>query len=125
MLSSIDLERSVFRALATGASIVCAAVIAYLSLAPADGLPNVIWWDKAQHFIAYAALGAPLSIALGRSRWLIAIALATAYGAMMELAQGTLTDGRSAELFDGIANACGACAGVAFGYILLISFRRI
>ena len=123
MTRYFDLSRPVYRRLAAAAAIACGALIAYLSLAPATELPAVRWWDKLNHFIAYASLGVPLSIAVGKERWLAAIAIATAYGAFMELAQGSLTAARTPDLVDGIANALGACAGVGFGYLLL-AFRR-
>jgi len=123
MTQIFDLERPIIRVLAITAAIGCAVLIAYYSLSPTDGLPKVRWTDKISHFIAYASLSVPLAIAMGRERWLTAIALATAYGAFMELAQGTLTDNRDADLIDAIANALGACAGVGFAYLLLM-FRR-
>lgn len=123
MIRYFDLHRPFFRQLAVAVSITLCALIAYLSLAPASGLPTAQWSDKVNHFIAYASLGVPLAIALGKERWLAAIAIATAYGAFMELAQGSLTAGRTADLIDGIANALGACAGVAIGYVLLL-WRR-
>ena len=119
MTRSFDLDRRFYRSLALAASVVLAATIAYLSLASSSGIPQVVWWDKAQHFVAYASLGLPLAIALGRARWRSAIAIAVAYGAIMEVAQGTLTTGRVADFYDAIANTCGACAGVATGYMLL------
>lgn len=123
MLQFLDFQRPIFRKLAIAATIACAALIAYLSLAPADGMPEVRWSDKVNHFIAYLALSVPLAIAIGRKNWIVAIALAAGYGAMMELAQGSLTTMRTPDLFDGIANTLGACTGVAIGYMLL-SLKR-
>lgn len=123
MTQFFDLERPFFRRLATFGAVGCALLIAYLSLSPADGLPEVRWTDKISHFIAYAGFGAPLAVALGRSRWLTAVAFATAYGALMELAQGTLTAERTPDLFDAIANTLGACAGVGFACALLVLKR--
>jgi len=123
MTRHFDLERPIFRKLSIAAAIGCAALIAHLSLASVSELPSVKMSDKINHFIAYASLSVPLVIAMGRGRWLLAIAVATAFGAFMELAQGTFTAHRDADLIDGIANALGACAGVGFGYFLLTRGR--
>ena len=123
MTQIFDLQRPLIRALAIMAAIGCAALIAYGSLSPPDDVPSVTWSDKINHFIAYMCLSGPLLVAAGRERWLTMIALATAYGALMELAQGTFDAGRTADLFDAIANGLGACAGVAIGYAMLSASR--
>ena len=112
----IDFERPLVRRLALIAAIGCAALIAVLSLAPASDLPSVKWSDKINHLIAYLGLSVPLLIALGRQRWWLAIGLAAAYGGVMEFAQGALTEYRTPDVVDALANTLGACIGAAIAW---------
>lgn len=76
--------------------------------------------DKGIHFVEYAVLGALCAAAAARS-WPAATAWRTGAFAVFVAALWGLSDeihqamvpGRSAELADWIADACGAVAGVA------------
>ncbi|MFN3314417.1 MAG: VanZ family protein, partial [Hyphomonas sp.] len=88
-------------------------LIAWLSLIPADGVPAPEVSDKLRHFAAYAALAAPLAVAMGTKRWLLAALLAAMYGAGMEVAQALAPTGREGSVADAAANLGGALMGAA------------
>jgi VanZ family protein len=102
--------------------VVAIMVLIYSASSMSDpGTPPGGISDKAAHFLAYAGLGAALLRALagGRSAamtprriWLATI-LAVLYGVSDEFHQ-TLVPGRSPEMLDVVADACGGLAGAAF-----------
>ncbi len=70
--------------------------------------------DKAEHLIAYFLLSASAVQLFHRGRTLLAVGLAlVAMGACIEFAQGALTDTRSADPLDALANTLGVAAGLA------------
>lgn len=75
--------------------------------------------DKVGHFVAYGALGAAARFSLrpGVQWWPVALGLA-AYGMSLEGVQYFL-DARSAEIWDALANALGAVAGIGGGALFL------
>lgn len=93
-------------------------IILWFSLDPAPPRPSVdlFAWDKFQHAAAYGLLallwGNFLVTCRGCRRWCWAMAFAGAvgFGAFVEVAQGVLTVGRSAEFGDLVADAVGAGA---------------
>jgi len=87
------------------------AIILYVCLAPAQALPAVSVWDKAQHALTWAAL-AGLGIGLWPSRrWRVA-AFAVAFGAAVEVLQATMTLGRTGDGRDLLADALGVAAAL-------------
>lgn len=90
-----------------------ALVIAWLSLIPAEGVPAPEVSDKLRHFAAYAALSAPLAVAMGTKRWLLAAIVAAIYGAGLEVAQALAPTGREGSVADAAANLGGAFMGAA------------
>jgi VanZ family protein len=108
------------RLLTWTAVIVWAAGIFYLSSIPSyhPTPPPFPFADKVVHFGLYFVLGALLCAALHRTplrRGIIvagAIAIAALYGASDEWHQ-TFVFGRNASVADWVADALGACAGVA------------
>lgn len=90
-----------------------ALVIAWLSLIPMEGVPAPEVSDKLRHFAAYAALAAPLAVALGTRRWMMAALLAAIYGGAMEVAQALAPTGREGSVADAAANLGGAVLGAA------------
>lgn len=94
-----------------------AVAIMWMSLSPHPPKPpQVLSWDKLQHATAYGVLTflagwafAPYFPKLRRG-WLWAVCFAVAFGVAMELAQGLLSDVRTADPLDALANACGAAA---------------
>ncbi len=70
--------------------------------------------DKAEHFIAYFLLSAS-AVQLfrrGRALWVVGVGL-VAMGVCIEFAQGALTDTRSADPLDALANTIGVAVGLA------------
>lgn len=123
MTKFLDPEAPHIRWLAIIVAIALAATIAYLSLTPSSAAPRLQWSDKVQHFIAYAALTGPLAIAFGRKRFVWAVVVATAYGLLMEFAQGWMTADRVPSLLDTLANIAGAIAGAGLAELSIRIFR--
>lgn len=89
-----------------------AALIGALTLLPLDLPPGPPGRDKLHHFIAFAALAAPMSV-FWRSALLWAVPIFILYGGAIELIQPHV--GRSAEWADFGMDVLGVVAGVAFG----------
>lgn len=93
-----------------------ALLIAWLSLIPAPPSPHLtlLGWDKFQHAAAYGVLCILVGWYVRESRrscqgvWLLAIIITVLFGALLEVAQGTLTTARSAEISDLVADGAGA-----------------
>lgn len=101
---------------------VVAAGIAWTSLLPPDDLPSTAMVsDKVLHLLGYAALGA-LGVLSGL-RWGMALVVATAFGLVLEVAQGLLGY-RSFEGADLLADAVGALAGSLMTERVLREVRR-
>ncbi|GAB4521712.1 MAG: hypothetical protein Kow00133_08860 [Amphiplicatus sp.] len=108
------------------------------SLAPADSGFGVVRWlarllfgdeglaDKIGHFLVYGALGA--TAALGRlalgGRLIFTVLALTAYGVLLEGAQGLLTQTRAPELLDALANGAGAGCGAFLGALARMAAER-
>lgn len=100
-------------------SIVCMALICYLTLVP-QPLPDndIPFWehtDKLVHAIMFGALYTCLTLDIWRGRtrpplrsaWLLALAV-TAVGALIEVAQHLMALGRGGDLIDLASDAVGA-----------------
>ena len=97
------------------------------SPSPDDLIPE----DKVGHFVGYLSLSVLMGLAFWEKlrrlpdRWkgvLLIVLASTLYGGMIEVAQATLTDYRSGEWGDVLANGVGAAAG---GLVLLVLLMRI
>lgn len=104
-----------------------AAVVAGLTLAPADALPPTPVWellsfDTAAHAAVFAALALPLRRwwrAAGWARSLVGpVGAAIAYGALIEGLQTLMPLGRHGEWSDLLSDAIGALAGAALAPLL-------
>ncbi|MCC9621365.1 VanZ family protein [Thalassospira sp. MA62] len=85
-------------------------LVGYLSLLPAQKLPDVQLWDKLQHFIAYGAIAFAGRIAYPRHvTWVLVGTVC--YGIGIEFAQGQVA-GRDPSFEDAIANALGAMLAI-------------
>ena len=90
------------------------AAVVVLSLMPAPPMPDVENSDKIGHFLAYGTLAA-CAVQLYRN-WagLLGAGLALVLlGIAMEYAQGTLTDYRTMDANDALANTVGVLIGLA------------
>lgn len=79
---------------------------------------DVAFADKWAHWLMYGTL----SICMARvlHSYLLIFFLSSAYGALMEVLQATLTTTRSGEMLDAAANAFGALCGI----LLIMAYRR-
>ena len=100
-----------------------AGVVVYFTLQPGPSGAVFTWWDKLQHFGAYATLS--LLAGLTTRSWrqaLIYAGLLALAGYGLEIAQTYV--GRSYDLADALANMLGALAGFLASRALLYLTRR-
>jgi hypothetical protein len=98
-------------------SAVWVAAVIYGSLKPNLALPVPSNFDKVEHLTVYLALSLWFTGLFPRaSYWRVAASLLV-LGLSMEILQGLMKAGRSAELLDMVANT----AGVAGGHILALA----
>ncbi len=102
-----------------GLSLLLAVVILVKSLIPALPGLSINNGDKYVHVLAYLVLGAAVLPACPRIRPVLVWLGVAGFGAGVEIMQGLLDTGRSADIYDGIANALGAL--LAIGFWLVIS----
>ena len=90
------------------------ALVALGSLLPQGDLPSgPDGFDKVQHFLGYACLSAYAVMLFARMRPQALAALAViSFGIAIEVAQATLTDDRTGDSADAMANALGTLAGL-------------
>jgi VanZ family protein len=94
-----------------------AGATTYLSLLPVGYLPAVHLWDKLEHALAYVAMAFWFGCVVVR-RDILWVGLALlAFGGLIELLQGWMGMGRSADLFDLVADG----VGILLGLLLVIS----
>ena len=74
----------------------------------AEVLPN----DKAMHFSGYCILTVWFAGIAGRSRYLLVGLGLIALGGSLEIAQGLMNEGRTADWLDFLANALGVLGGL-------------
>ncbi|GLQ20693.1 VanZ family protein [Algimonas porphyrae] len=94
----------VFRILA----VAVATVILVLSLQPFTGSLGVNHADKVQHLLAYGLLAGLMALGWPRCRPVWIVAIAALFGLGVELAQGVMSQGRTASGLDALANLIGA-----------------
>ena len=78
---------------------------------------EVIAWDKANHFVGYFLLTTWFCGVAKRSRYLVVGVLLIAFGGALEIAQGLMHEGRTADWFDFLANSLGVSAGVTLAML--------
>ena len=110
-----DLQRSF-----TGLAIAFATIILVKSLTPALPSLSINNVDKYIHVIAYLVLGVVTLPALPHIRPVLVCLGVAGFGAGIEILQGIINTGRSADIYDGVANALGAVLAV----IIWIIFTR-
>lgn len=103
------------RALRLAYSAAC-LLVAALSLVPGAALPEVPVSDKAEHIVAYAALGLLGGLGTERSMLRTILELA-ALGLGIELLQA-FSPGRSPDGLDLLADLAGACCGCIVAAVL-------
>jgi len=90
------------------------ALVGALSLIPSVALPAMSISDKAEHVIAYAALGLLAGASSERGVARAILGLAT-FGIAIEFLQA-LSPGRSPDAIDALADVIGACLGVGAAF---------
>lgn len=109
-------------------------ILVLSSLMPQE-LPEVafVFWDKANHFLAYVLGGWLAASALRVSRpsvriatgVILAVVVVAVFGALDELLQ-TFTPGRSGgDIFDWTADLLGACVGAAVSLLTQPRLERL
>jgi VanZ family protein len=87
--------------------------VVYTSLAPSKLLPHVSLSDKLEHALAYTVIAVWFGGLLKRSDYWRLAAVLLALGAAIEIAQGLMPFGRTADFADLSANALGILLGIA------------
>ncbi|WP_354687468.1 VanZ family protein [Cupriavidus necator] len=100
----------------------CAAAVLMLSLMPPSQPLPTTGWDKANHMLAFVALGVLGRRAYAGHGWAVLLAL-VAYGGLIELLQG-LTPYREADWLDLLADSLGVAAGCALDWLARSLARR-
>ena len=99
------------------------AVVVWGELTPHPPRLAQLFWDKAEHFIAYFGLTLLASLAWGLRRSLVLVLAAmVALGGALEIIQSFV--GRDAEWGDFFANDLGALTGLIVAVIYLAVPRR-
>lgn len=105
-------------------AVLTTAFVVVESLLPNGTATPVGNTDKIVHFSAYFILGVLWIPALGTKKpWIVVLALAV-LGLVIEGLQGMLDMGRSADIFDALANICGAICALLFWSGIFLALRR-
>jgi VanZ family protein len=87
--------------------------ITYATLAPTTVVPDVQVSDKIEHATAFFGLTFWFGGLVARRRfWLLGIVM-SAFGAAIEVAQGTMGLGRDMDIHDWYADSCGVLVALA------------
>lgn len=101
-----------YRRLWVGLGLVIAAAVAVVCLMPGNNLPGLGMSDKTKHAIAFAMLAFWFGSILVRRDLLWLVLALVAFGALIEVAQGLMRWGRSAEFADLLADIGGTLVGL-------------
>lgn len=101
------------------AAIVWTLGITFLSLASLNKLPSIPsikFKDKIIHFMFYFVFVFLWSKAtkVKANKIIVVVVVAIAYGIVIEVLQSLLTTTREADVYDALANSCGACLAFLF-----------
>ncbi len=94
------------------------------SLTPATAVPSIGVWDKFQHGGAYFGLTLLLVGIVERRAYPFAALGALIFGALIEIAQDTLTTTRFMDWHDLVANSTGIAAALCSAYVGLGGWAR-
>jgi VanZ family protein len=88
---------------------------------PGSSLPQaLLFWDKAQHGLAFALLALIGCLAFPRSLPAVLVGL-TVHGAIIEVLQSLLQLGRCGDIYDSLADTLGVLIGYS---IYQLSLKR-
>ena len=91
------------------------------SAGPGGAIPHL---DKFLHMLVYAIFAFGVVLAWPKLSKFKVFWACAAFGGIMELAQGILDTGRTASLWDGLANSIGAALGVYIAVFLMAKLAR-
>ncbi|WP_051279845.1 VanZ family protein [Hellea balneolensis] len=92
--------------------------LTWVSLRPSGTGGAIPHLDKVLHLIVYAVLAGGIAIAWPKLSRLSVFWVCVIFGAALEVAQGLIGTGRTASLWDGLANTLGAGLGVYAAVII-------
>jgi VanZ family protein len=96
--------------------------ILYSTLAPSRYVPNLHLWDKLEHATAFFGMTVWFGGLVRRRRfWVLAVVM-SAFGAAIEVAQGTMGLGRDMDIHDWFADSIGVL--LAVGLLLCVPRSR-
>ena len=94
-------------------------LVTILALIPGPSIPPVfVFWDKAQHSLAYMVLSITGYFAFPQRIRLVSIGLLI-HGAFIEIMQMVFTTTRFGDVFDWLADGVGILIGIIV-YVLLV-----
>jgi VanZ family protein len=99
--------------------------VTFECLVPAEQVPNLHVSDKIEHAGAYFALAFLFGGVLERRRFPAMIGGLLLLGALIEVAQGLMGLGRTADIWDFAADAVGVALAVAPAFVGLDSWLAI
>lgn len=98
---------------------------AWFALMPPQGAGEPTFgWDKTDHLLAFGAMAVLACLAWPRLPWVRVLAALVAYGMLIEALQA-LVPGREASALDVLADALGACTGIAAGSLWRRRLARV
>ena len=106
------------RRVSAGMAIILALIIAQQSLSVSHAQGAVPYLDKVVHFLAYGALGVFALPALPRISPVVVIIGLGLFGGIIEIGQGVMGLGRTADVLDALSNFSGAVMALVFWWIL-------
>lgn len=99
------------------------AVLLWLTLAPSRDLPQVSFWDKGEHALAFLVL-AGLGLVLFPRHPVRMVVGVTALGALIEILQATMDLGRDGDWRDLAADVVGVAAALLLFALARRALRR-
>lgn len=109
------MSSEVFYKLARFATLTLLSAICVLSLIPNIDQDVIVNSDKLNHFLAYGALSGAMTLWLGPKRWVTIFLSCVALGLVLEGLQAIPFIGRTASVYDALANTGGTLIGYIFG----------
>lgn len=94
-----------------------ALTVTVLCLLPSKDLPSIHLWDKLEHLLAWSALAFWFGSVVVRRDILWVVLSLVALGGAIEVLQGWMGLGRSADIKDLLADS----VGILFGTLLVLS----
>lgn len=98
--------------------------IVWASLRPSGSGGAVPHLDKVFHVLVYAILAFVMATAWPKLPKAKVFWACVAFGGIMEVAQGVIASGRTASLYDGLANSVGAALGLYLASWIVVKFNR-